>query len=140
VQQWLCHPHDERGLHWRGLVLKMACWPVFLTGTVLAVLRRHIPYIPTAKEAVRGHFLRLAWPHLALVGLFAVTVARTVAERLLLVDEGQLALTSEAVWGMTVFASLAIITIGGAIYAAWTSRTIPEGQPWDNVDVAGLEG
>ena len=30
VQRWLCDPPNERGLHWRGLVLKWACWPVVL--------------------------------------------------------------------------------------------------------------
>src|SRR5206468_9128622 len=62
VQRWLCHPATERGLHLRGLVLKLGCWPVFFAGTLLAVARADIPYIPTAKEAVRGRFLRLAWP------------------------------------------------------------------------------
>ena len=33
VQRWLCHPERERGLHWRGLSLKVACWPVYLLGT-----------------------------------------------------------------------------------------------------------
>ncbi|HSJ09535.1 MAG TPA: glycosyltransferase family 2 protein, partial [Longimicrobiales bacterium] len=71
AQRWLCDPGSERGLHWRGLMLKVACWPVYLTGTVLAIARAEIPYIPTAKEARAGRFLRLAWPHLALVVLWA---------------------------------------------------------------------
>src|SRR5207249_2156626 len=69
TQRWLCDPTTERGTHWRGFVLKMACWPVFLVGTVLAVVRREIPYIPTAKEAVRGRFVRVAWPQLAMIAL-----------------------------------------------------------------------
>lgn len=135
VQRWLCHPAVERGLHWRGLVLKVACWPVFLVGTVLAVLRRHIPYIPTAKEAAKGHVLRLAWPHLLLIGLFVVTVAKVALSRLYVTHEGALVLTSEAVWGMAAFASLAVAFATGAVYAAWTSRTVPEGQPWEGVDL-----
>ena len=65
AQRWLCDPATERGLHWRGLALKIACWPVFLAGTLLAIVRADVPYIPTAKEAVRGRFVRLAWPQLA---------------------------------------------------------------------------
>ena len=67
MQRWLCDPGIERGLHWRGLVLKWACWPVVLVGTILAIFRADVPYIPTAKEAVRGRFLRLAWPQLLLI-------------------------------------------------------------------------
>jgi cellulose synthase (UDP-forming) len=139
VQRWTCHPAVEWGLHWRGLVLKVACWPVFLAGTVLAVLRRHIPYIPTAKEAVRGRFFRLAWPHLVLLALFLATVAKVAIWRLLYTPEGALVLTSEAVWGMVAFASLALTLTSGAIYAAWTSRTVPPGQPWEGVDLNLIE-
>jgi cellulose synthase (UDP-forming) len=135
VQRWMCHPAVEWGLHWRGLVLKVACWPVFLAGTVMAVLRRHIPYIPTAKEAVRGQFLRLAWPHLALLALFVGTVVQVALWRLFRTPEGSLILTAEAVWGMVSFASLAALFAAGAVYAAWTSRTVPPGQPWEAVDL-----
>ncbi|MGH7555787.1 MAG: glycosyltransferase family 2 protein, partial [Longimicrobiales bacterium] len=77
AQRWLCHPATERGIHWRGLALKVACWPVFMAGTVLALLRADIPYIPTEKRAVRGRFLRLAWPHLVLLFVYAATMAWT---------------------------------------------------------------
>src|SRR5688572_13545179 len=69
VQRWMCDPRTERGIHWRGFVLKVACWPVYAAGTLLAIVRADIPYIPTAKEAVRGRFLRLAWPQLLLLVL-----------------------------------------------------------------------
>ncbi|HLL46974.1 MAG TPA: glycosyltransferase family 2 protein, partial [Longimicrobiaceae bacterium] len=119
TQRWLCHPERERGIHWRGMMLKVACWPVFLAGTVLAVLRAEIPYVPTAKEAVRGRFLRLAWPHLLVCGAYAATLARVVYVRLASTPEGALALSSEAVWGMMGFATLATATSLGALYAAW---------------------
>ncbi len=134
AQRWLCHPAVERGLHWRGMVLKMACWPVVLAGTLLAIARAKVPYIPTAKEAAAGHFWRLASPHLAVVALFAVTVSWVLLRRLSVVPEAELMLTSEAVWGMIFFAGIAVTTSCGAIYAAWTSRSVAQGQPWDNID------
>jgi cellulose synthase (UDP-forming) len=134
TQRWLCHPGWERGIHWRGMMLKVACWPVFLAGTVLAVLRAEIPYVPTAKEAVRGRFLRLAWPHLLVCGAYAATLARVVYVRLASTPEGALALSSEAVWGMMGFASLATATSLGALYAAREARTPPAGAPWDEID------
>jgi cellulose synthase (UDP-forming) len=134
VQRWMCHPSVERGLHWRGLVLKMACWPIYLTGTLLAIVRAEIPYIPTAKEAVRGRFFRLAWPHLAVVALYLSTLLYVLYYRVMSTPAEALVLTSEAVWGMASFATLAALMLSGAIYAAWNSRIPPSGSAWDVID------
>jgi cellulose synthase (UDP-forming) len=140
VQRWLCDPETERGMHWRGFVLKVACWPVFLAGTVLAVFRAEIPYIPTAKEAVRGRFLRLAWPQLALIALYVVTINRVVYARAFHSSEASVELTSEAVWGMLAFAALPVLGSIGVLYAAWQARQPAPGAPWDDVDVARIGG
>lgn len=140
VQRWLCHPAVERGLHWRGLVLKVACWPVFLAGTLLAIIRAEIPYIPTAKEAVRGRFLRLAWPQLLLIFAYVVTVGQVLHTRLLGTPEGALALSSEAVWGMVLFATLPMVMALGALHAAWEARQLPGGAAWDRVDLSKMGG
>ena len=139
AQRWLCHPEAERGLHWRGLTLKMACWPVFLVGTALAVVRAEIPYVPTEKRARAGRFLRLAWPHLALSLGYLVTVAWTFYTRLLRTPEARLVLTSEAVWGMVAFASLAVALSAGGLVAAWQARTPPPGVPWDAIDILRID-
>jgi cellulose synthase (UDP-forming) len=138
VQRWLCHPAAERGLHWRGLALKIACWPVFAAGTLLAIARAEIPYVPTSKEAVRGRFFRLAWPHLLVLALFAVTTLRVAYLRLYRTSEGALVLTSEAVWGMVGFALLAAVYSSGALYAAWDSRRPPAGNAWDDISIEEL--
>jgi cellulose synthase (UDP-forming) len=139
VQRFMCDPSTERGVHWRGLVLKFACWPVFLLGTVLAVARAEIPYIPTAKEAVRGRFLRLAGPQLVLMSIYAITLGHVVAGRLR-ASEGSLELSSEAVWGMLGFATLPVVLSAGGVYAAWRARRLPADAPWDSVDVTRLGG
>lgn len=140
MQRWLCDPGTERGLHWRGLVLKWACWPVVLAGTVLAILRAEVPYIPTAKEAMRGRFVRLAWPQLLLLGVFLVTVARMVYARLRSTPEATLELSSEVVWGMIGFATLPTLAAIGTLYAAWQARRPAQGAPWDHVDVERIGG
>jgi cellulose synthase (UDP-forming) len=134
-QRWLCHRSAERGLHWRGFVLKVACWPVYLAGTGLAVARANVPYIPTSKQAVRGRFLRLAWPHLFVVCAFVATLAHTAYVRVLRVSEGALALTSEAVWGMTTFAGIAAAASAGALYAAWETTRPHSGASWQHVQI-----
>jgi cellulose synthase (UDP-forming) len=139
-QRWLADPERERGFHWRGLSLKVACWPVYLAGSALAVIRAHIPYIPTAKEAHRGRFLTLAWPHLIVAVAYLATVGWTLYRRLVLTPEGSLFLTSEAVWGMVGFATMALAMAGGGIFAAWESRSTPSGTSWDLVDLDALAG
>ncbi|MCJ7629226.1 MAG: glycosyltransferase, partial [Longimicrobiales bacterium] len=133
AQRWLCHPGVEGGLHWRGLSLKIASWPVYLVGTILAIFRVKVPYIPTAKEAKRGDFFRLAWPHLALAVVYALTLGWTLYRRLVLTPESALVLSSEAVWGMMGFASMALLMASGGIVAAWEARKLPRGLPWDEV-------
>jgi cellulose synthase (UDP-forming) len=140
MQRWLCDPVTERGLHWRGLVLKWACWPVVLAGTVLAILRAEVPYIPTAKEAARGKFIQLAWPQLLLLAGFSVTLAHVLYTRLRSTPEASLELSSEAIWGMIGFATLPILAAMGTLYAAWQSRSPAEGAPWDHVDIERIGG
>jgi cellulose synthase (UDP-forming) len=139
AQRWLCDVTTERGVHWRGMILKLAAWPVFLVGTVFAVLHAEIPYIPTPKEAVRGRFLRLAWPQLMLTALYAITLVRVLYIRAHVAD-GSLELSAEAVWGMMAFATLPVVAALGALYAAWQARQRPTSAPWDQIDVAQIGG
>ncbi len=133
VQKWLCHPETERGFHWRGLMLKVGCWPIYLLGTVLSITRTDIPYIPTAKQAVRGQFFRLAWPHLAVLAFYFITVAKVVYYRLLVTPETTLFLSAQAVWGMVGFATIAVVMSIGVLVAAWESRRPVAGSSWELV-------
>lgn len=135
VQRWMCDRDTETGVHWRGLTLKLACWPIFLAGTLLAIVRADIPYIPTAKESVKGRFLSLAWPHLILLAVYLITVAHVLDVRLVEASEGSLELSSEAVWGMLLFATLPVLMSFGGLYAAWQARILPATAPWTQIDV-----
>jgi Glycosyl transferase family group 2 len=139
-QRWLCHAEAERGLHWRGMVLKFASWPVVLAGTVFAVLRAPIPYVPTPKEGVRRRFLSLAWPQLVHLALWTATLVHVVGVRLAGVPEGSLELTSQAVWGMAAFATLPLLLSAIAVRAAWESTRLATGTAWADVDVGHLGG
>ncbi len=140
IQHWLVDPKTERGVHWRGLVLKVAAWPVFLRGTVLAILRADVPYIPTAKQAVRGRFLRLAWPQLALMTCYVVTLLHVIFIRAVRTTEASLELSSEAVWGMVGFATLPILAGIGAVYAARQAGRQTGRDPWESLDVTTIGG
>lgn len=137
VQRWLVHPAVERGLHLRAMSLKIACWPVYLAGTVLALMRVDLPYIPTAKEAARGAFLKLAAPHLALLVLYAASVAVFVRGRFMYLSEGSLMLTAEAAWAMVGFATVAALQVGGGVYGAWEATGLPDAAPFSEVPEPG---
>jgi len=133
AQRWLVDPKRERGLHWRGLALKIACWPIHLAGTALGVFRHEIPYVPTAKEGRGSPFLALGAPHLILLAAYGVTVGWTLWRRVALTPEAALGLTSEAVWGMVAFATVSAAMIVGGVFAAWESRRPPPGAAWEVV-------
>lgn len=139
AQRWFCDPRAERGLQWRGLMLKIACWPVFVAGTLLAIARMELPYVPTAKQAMRGAFLRLAWPHLVLLAIYGATVWHVVASRIL-TENASLDRSPEAVWGMTLFATMPVLASLGAVRAAWQSSRPPTEGAWVGIDVTTLGG
>jgi hypothetical protein len=105
---------------------------------VLAIARTEIPYIPTAKEARRGRFLRLAWPHLLLAAVYLITLGYTLYTRLLHTPQAMIVLTAEAVWAMVGFATVAVVLASGGIIAAWQARSTPPGAAWDDVDVESI--
>ncbi|MGZ7039491.1 MAG: glycosyltransferase family 2 protein, partial [Thermoanaerobaculia bacterium] len=74
VQRWLCDPDRERGFHWRGTLLKIGAWSVFLKGLVLALANIAVPYVPTSKQRLRGNFWRLARVPILVICASAVTV------------------------------------------------------------------
>ena len=138
VQRWMSHPPTERGLHWRGMILKFATWPVFFLGAMLAVVNAEIPYIPTAKKAVKG-LSPYTRPLIFQVILFVLTLAYVIYDRLYVVSEGMLALTSQKVWGMFAFAFVAIIMVAGGIYAAYESRDLEPEEPWAKIDIQKIK-
>ncbi|HJN06557.1 MAG TPA: glycosyltransferase [Bacteroidales bacterium] len=138
VQRWLSHPISERGLHWRGMVLKFATWPVFFLGALLAVVNVEIPYIPTAKKAVKG-LSPYTRPLIFQVILFILTLGYVIYDRLYVASEGILILTSQKVWGMFAFAFVSIIMIIGGIYAAYESRDLEPEEPWKKIDLKKIK-
>ena len=138
IQRWLSDEKTERGLHWRGMILKFASWPVFFLGAMLAVVNAEIPYIPTAKKAVKG-LSPYTRPLVVQVILFIFTLFYVIYDRLFVVSEGVLVLTSQKVWGMFSFAFVAIIMVLGGIYAAFESRSLEDDEPWKNVELKKIK-
>lgn len=138
VQLWMCDPARERGLHWRGMILKFACWPVFFRGFTLSLKNADIPYIPTAKRAVRG-FTEFARPLIFHLFLFICTLLYVVVKRVYFTPEARLSLTSPEIWGMVAFASVPFLLSFGGIYAAIQSGYIKKEDPWEKIDLEKIQ-
>ena len=138
VQNWMCHPATERGLHWRGMVLKFACWPVFFLGFLLSVVNAKIPYIPTAKKAETGKISPFARPLYFQLMLFVLSFGYVVYNRIFVMPESELILTSERTWGMMIFALIAIGLVLGGVYAAWQSLKLVAEEVWEKVDLENI--
>jgi cellulose synthase (UDP-forming) len=134
VQKWLCHPSVEKGLHWRGMVLKFACWHVFFMGFIYSIINTDIPYIPTAKKAVIGFFTPFARPLVLHIVVFFLMLFFTIYERRFILDESEILLTSEHFWGMMGFAWIAVVMSIGGVLAAMESHRLSEDEPWANID------
>ena len=137
VQQWTCHPEKESGLHLRGMFLKFACWTVFLLGFVLSIFNKEIPYIPTAKQSVKG-FTPFARPLIIHQLLFVATLVFVVVRRGFYTAEAKLTLTSGEIWGMVVFCLIAFLMSLGGLYAAYQSKNLTVEEPWSKVDLDAI--
>lgn len=121
-ERWLCDPERERGLHWRGTLLKIGSWSVYLHGLVLALLGIAVPYIPTAKQRRRASFWKLARLPLGILALSAAALVWTTYMQLYVVPESEVLITTEVTLGMVTFALMNVVLMSGRLYAAWVDR------------------
>jgi cellulose synthase (UDP-forming) len=129
AQRWLCDPARERGWHWRGTLLKIGCWSVYLQALILALANVAVPYVPTAKERRSGNFLKLAAVPLLVVLVSVAAAAASFVRRFWFLPEAEMRITSEATAGMIGFAIVNCFLMSGRLYAAWkdSDRRIARG-------------
>lgn len=135
VQRWLCDPKTERGIHWRGMIMKFACWPVFFLGFVLSLLNKKIPYIPTAKQAVIGGISPFAKPLLVQLVIFLLTLGTVMYQRIWVLSEVELLSTAEITYGMLFFALIPFFMAVCSMYAVWESGRLEVASPWEQVNL-----
>jgi cellulose synthase (UDP-forming) len=127
-QRWLTDRPRERGLHWRGTLLKIGCWSVYLYGLVLAIFGVAVPYIPTAKERRRGRFWTLARVPILVMVTCLLAILWTAWTQLYVVPESEVLITTEVTLGMVTFTIINAVLMSGRLYAAWTDRMRKEDQ------------
>ena len=139
VQRWLTHASQERGFHWRGMVMKFACWPVYLMGFMWSVFNKDIPYIPTAKQAVGGKMSVFAKPLVLQILLYLVTLIWVIFKRYSLIDEVQLISTSEITYGMLAFGFIPFALASFSLYAVWDSSRLTIQSPWESITLEKIK-
>ncbi|HJT18262.1 MAG TPA: glycosyltransferase family 2 protein [Thermoanaerobaculia bacterium] len=122
TQRWLCDPLRERGFHWRGTLLKIGSWSVYLKGLALSILNVAVPYIPTAKERQRNRFWTMARVPVLTIVIAAITVLWTLWRELYVLPEPEVRITTEVVFGMLFFLAMNALMMSGRVYAAWIDR------------------
>ena len=122
AQHWLCDPARERGWHWRGTLLKVGCWSVYLKGLLLALAGIAVPYIPTAKSRQAGNFWPLAAVPLTITLGSLATLAAVIVRRLFFLPEAEVRITTEVAAGMIAFLMINVVFMSGRLYAAWKDR------------------
>ncbi|MDQ3282297.1 MAG: glycosyltransferase [Acidobacteriota bacterium] len=122
AQKWLCDPPRERGWHWRGMLLKVGSWSVFLKGLLLAILGVAVPYVPTAKSRQTGNFWRLAAVPLTVSFASLATLIAVLIRRLWFMPEAEVRITTEVAAGMGAFLMINVGFMSGRLYAAWKDR------------------
>lgn len=121
-QRWLCDPKRERGLHWRGTLLKIGSWSVYVKGLTLAILGVAVPYVPTAKVRKQARFWKLATLPAIIILLSLMAIGWTAYLQLFVLPESEVLITTEVTLSMTLFAVINIVMMSGRLYAAWTDR------------------
>ncbi|WP_437720312.1 glycosyltransferase family 2 protein [Sorangium sp. So ce861] len=133
-QRWFCDRATEGGLHWRALLLKLAAFPIYTLGVVLAVVKRLVRYVPTPKRGLGGRLLPLAWPHLLVVASFLVTIGASLWLRTSAHGLAERWSDAEAYWAMVLFGALGAASMSGAIaWAARPPRRAPGVDPWERL-------
>jgi cellulose synthase (UDP-forming) len=125
-QRWLVDRRRERGIHWRGTLLKLGSWSVYLKGLALALMGVAVPYIPTAKERRRASFWKLARLPLAVLVTSLLAIFWTMYVQLYVLAESEVLITTEVTLGMVTFAVVNAVLMSGRLYAAWVGRTRKE--------------
>ena len=135
VQKFLCDPQTERGFHWRGMILKYSCWPVFFYAFLLALAKKQIPYIPTSKTAVRSFMNPFVKPLIAYCALFLITATAVYIERRYFTPESELLFSAQRTWGMLAFSLVAFLQSIGGIMASYSSMNLKAEDAWSRIAI-----
>lgn len=89
----------ERGWHWRGMVLKIGAWPIFLTGLFSALLGVAVRYLPTSKTSSDRWRIAVLMPHFVVI---VVTLAAVVTNLAKPYHAGERVVVALCLWNVII--------------------------------------
>lgn len=132
-QRYLVDRPNEKGIYWRGMVMKFACWPVYTYALFLSLLNKKIPYLPTAKQG-SNKLPVFFWP----LVLYLLLLVASYVYHVFSIDE---TLSSHAfvtvqrqTLGMICFSTVAFIQTFLAIFLIFTSTKQFQNDAWEDID------
>jgi len=132
ANKYVCHP-SERYVHWRASLLKFACWPIYLYAFVLTILRKRIPYLPTAKQ-VGIDWPILIRPHIALAMASLVVLAGSAFAKYYSGHFSTLYNSALLWWLMAFFGLLTcLLSIWATISFSPPKHLANAQDPWDEI-------
>jgi cellulose synthase (UDP-forming) len=74
-QRWL-REASERGIHWRGALLKTGTWPVYMLSLLCAIAGKQVPYTPTPKtKGKQYNTAAVLYPHITVILVSLAAIA-----------------------------------------------------------------
>ncbi len=135
MQRFLCDPVVERGFHWKSMILKYACWPVYTYALILALQKKKIPYLPTAKTAQKQFLTPYVKPLVIYCILFMLGMVAIYINRRFFMPESELLLSIQKTWGMIGFSLIAFVMSVISIGVAYEATYLKEDDPWTHIGV-----
>jgi cellulose synthase (UDP-forming) len=131
-QFYLVDRRSERGVYWKGMIMKFACWPVFTYAFLLTLMNKKIPYLPTSKKG-SSELPFFFWPLVAymvlLVLSFLFHYSNSFSNSKIL---NQITLQKQTL-GMLSFSLLAFFQHVLAIFLILRSVKPHQTDAWENV-------
>lgn len=135
MQRFLCDQATEKGFHWKSMILKYACWPVYVYAFILALRKKKIPYIPTAKTAQKQFLTPYVKPLVVYCALFIIGMIAIYINRRFFMPESELFLSVQKTWGMIGFSLIAFVMSAISVFIAYEATYLKEDDPWTHIDI-----
>jgi len=123
---------NEKGFYWRGMLMKFACWPVFVYAFLLTILNRKIPYLPTSKDG-SVKLSVFVWPHFIYLFLLISAIAYHYQVGIMFKEGIQGFLLKRQTLGMLSFSILAAFQTLFSIVIIFRSMKSQSNNAWNEI-------
>lgn len=132
-QRYLIDYQSEKGIYWRGMLMKFASWPVFTYAFYLTIVNKKIPYLPTSKRG-NSKISIFFWPLLVYILLLVLSVSFHFYRLHESIDLKKNFDIQQQTLGMLSFSIIACLQHISAIILILKSSKVQHTDAWDEVN------